>query len=193
MSRRDVGDAIKARAALRGLENPLLLAGIANHETNLTHCVADYYVQKCLQSADTPRSASCRGGSVLIGNADATCDDGGMGLFQLDAGRQADTVATYGADVVELDGNVDHAIAHVLADVVACDLASDRATALTWLNGARQGTADYDRWFTCVARQYNGCRAERGCDEAKRADQYRSATESVAREFGLTYWTPKTS
>ncbi|MFO0739994.1 MAG: hypothetical protein U0270_29115 [Labilithrix sp.] len=191
MSRKDIGDAIKARAKLRGLTNPLLFAGIAQHETNLAHCVADYYVQKCMQSAGIPSSASCHGGSVVIGNADATCDDGGMGLFQLDAGTQADTVAKYGADVVELDGNIDHGIEHVLGDVIACGLGADVAAAAIWLNAAVHGTADYDRFFTCVARQYNGCKSENGCDEAKRAGQYRSATESIAREFGLTYWTPK--
>jgi hypothetical protein len=192
MTRRDIADAIKARSALRGMTNPLLLAGIAQHETNMTHCVADYYVQKCMQSAGTPASASCHGGSVVIGNADVTCDDGGMGLFQLDAGKQADTIAKYGADVVEVDGNIDHAFDHVLADVIACGVATDAASAVTWMNGALHGNADYDRWFTCVARQYNGCRSEKGCDEAKRADQYEQATETVAREFGLTYWTPKT-
>jgi hypothetical protein len=129
---------------------------------------------------------------VVIGNADASCDDGGMGLFQLDAGKQADTIAKYGAGVVELDGNIDDGLAHLLDDVAACGLATDAASAVTWMNGALHGTADYDTWFTCVARQYNGCRSERGCDEAKRAGQYKDATESVAREFGLTYWTPKT-
>jgi hypothetical protein len=189
MARRDVGDAIKARVALRGITNPLLFAGIANHETSFAHCVADYYVQKCMQSPGTPRSRSCDGGSVTIGNADASCDDGGMGLFQLDAGTQAETVAKYGADVVELEGNIDHAIDHVLDDVERCELGTDT---IAWLNGARHGTADYDRWFTCIAREYNGCRSENGCDEAKRASQYKSATESIATEFGLTYWTPKT-
>lgn len=191
MSRADVGNAIKARAKLRGLTNPLLFAGIAQRETNMAHCVADYYTQKCMQSADIPASLSCRGGSVVIGNADATCDDGGMGLFQLDAGKQADTIAKYGADVVELEGNIDHGIQHVLDDVVACKLGTDDATAATWLNAATHGTPEYDRFFTCVARQYNGCKSENGCDEAKRADQYKAAAESVAREFGLTYWTPK--
>lgn len=192
MTRRDIADAIKERSKLRGLTNPLLFAGIAQHETNMTHCVVDYYVQKCMQSAGTPASASCHGGSVVIGNADASCDDGGMGLFQLDAGKQADTVAKYGADVVELNGNIDHAIEHILDDVIACGHGPDVTGAAEWLDGAVHGSADYDAWFTCVARYYNGCRSERGCDEAKRADQYRSATEAVAREFGLTYWTPKT-
>ena len=192
MSRKDVGDAIKARAKLRGLTNPLLLAGVAERETNMTHCVADYYVQKCTQSADTPASTSCRGGSVVVGNADATCDDGGLGLFQLDAGKQTDTIAKYGADVVELEGNIDHAIDHVLADVIACGLGADAAAAATWFNAAVHGSPEYERWFTCVAREYNGCRAEKGCDEDKRAGQYRTSTENVAREFGLTYWTPKT-
>lgn len=193
MSRRDIADAIKARSKARGLTNPLLFAGIAQHETNMTHCVADYYVQKCMQSADTPVSQSCHGGSVVIGNADASCDDGGMGLFQLDAGKQADTVAKYGADVVELDGNIDDGIEHILDDVIACGHGPDVTAAATWLNGALHGTADYDAWFTCVARNYNGCRSEKGCDEAKRAGQYKDATESVAKEFGLTYWTPKTN
>ena len=191
MSKRVVGDAIKARSKLRGLTNPLLFAGIANHETNFAHCVADYYVQKCTQTTGTPSSRSCNGGSVVIGNADATCDDGGMGLFQLDAGKQADTVAKYGADVVELEGNIDHGIQHVLDDVVACKLGTDDASAATWLNAATHGTPEYDRFFTCIARQYNGCRAENGCNEAKRAEQYKAATEAIAKEFGLTYWTPK--
>lgn len=146
-----------------------------------------------MQTAGTPVSQSCDGGSVIIGNADATCDEGGMGLFQLDAGTQEETVAKYGADVVELEGNIDHGIDHVLDDLAKCNVASgtDTAALTAWLNGATHGTPDYDRWFTCVARYYNGCLAEKGCDEAKRAGQYKDATEALAREFGLTYWTPK--
>jgi hypothetical protein len=194
MSRRQVTDTIKSVSAKRGITNSLLVAGIANHETNLAHCVADYYVTQCQQTPGTPRSTSCRGGSVTVGNADGTCDQGGLGLFQIDRGTQEDTVRAYGARVVELDGNVDIGIDYILDAMWQCDLTpnfgSERNAAYQkaaqWMNGVRRGSNDYATYFTCIARHYNGCVGS--CNTAARAAQYRGDTDSLVSEFGDAYW-----
>ncbi len=194
MSRRQVTDGVKVASAKRGITNGLLVAGVANHETNLAHCVADYYVQQCHQSAGTPRSRSCNGGSVIVGNADPTCDDGGLGLFQIDNGTQEETIAAYGERVLELDGNTDIGIDKILGALWSCpdtpNFGADRATAYenaaAWMNGAHPGTHDYAVYFTCIAKDYNGCVGS--CNTAARAAQYQSDTDALVSEFGAAYW-----
>jgi hypothetical protein len=159
--------------------------------------VDDYYTVDCTQNADTPKSQSCKGHSVTIGNADGTCSQGGMGVFQIDAGTQEQTVAKYGSKVVEVEGNTELAIDHVLNDLWNCsdtpDFGKDENTAkqkaIAWMNGVKRGTADYDKWFQCVAKHYNGCVAP-GCAQNTRANQYKTDTEALVSEFGVGYWTP---
>lgn len=191
MTRNEVVAGIKSAAARRGITNGLLIAGIANHETQLAHCVDDYYVQKCMQDPAIPRSRSCGGRSVTVGNFDPGCGQGGLGVFQIDAGTQQDTVRVHGARVVELAGNTEIAIDHVINDLKACKylpkLYSDW-DAIVWLNGVKRGTAEYESWFQCVARHYNGCREENGCNQARRANEYKVDTEALIRELGADYW-----
>lgn len=191
MSRKEVVTEIKSAADQRGITNSLLIAGIANHETQLAHCVDDYYVQKCLQDPGTPRSRSCEGRSVTVGNFDPGCSQGGLGAFQIDAGTQQDTIRTYGARVLELSGNTQIAIDHVINDLKACKYlpkfySSWEAT--VWLNNAKRGTAAYESWFQCLARHYNGCKEENGCNQASRANEYKVDTEALVRELGAGFW-----
>jgi hypothetical protein len=154
MSRKQVVDGVKTAAQKRGITNTLLVAGIPNHETNLAHCVDDYYVQDCKQTAGTARSKDCKGGSVTVGNADVdpvtkkrSCDQGGLGLFQIDRGTQAQTIAAFGQKVLEVEGNTDIGIDYILDAVWRCDLTpnwgSDRAaafkSAVKWINARAAG------------------------------------------------------
>jgi hypothetical protein len=186
MSQQTVVDAIRTVAAQKGITNPILIAGIANAETSLAHCRADYYTQLCKQSAGTPVSPSCGGGSVLVGNADSSCDQGGLGLFQIDYGTQKQTIAHYGASVLSLNGNIGFGIDHILEDVRVCSLTpsfgSDHAVAIqrakTWLNGVRRGSSDYATFFTCMSRHYNGAGTQ------AQANYYRNKTEEVFTKYG---------
>ncbi|MDQ3366583.1 MAG: hypothetical protein M3680_14260 [Myxococcota bacterium] len=186
VTKQAVVDKIRDVAARRGITNPMLVAGIAYAETNLAHCRADYIVQQCRQSSGTPTSASCRGGSVLVGNADPSCDQGGLGLFQLDAGTQRQTIARYGRRVLEIEGNIDLGITHILEDLWRCSLTpswgSDRDLALararTWLNNATRGSAAYGTFFMCMSRHYNGAGTQ------AQANYYRERTEEVFARYG---------
>jgi hypothetical protein len=188
ISRPNVVETIKSVAAARGITNPLLIAGIANGETNLSHCRADYYTQDCRQSAGTPLSPSCGGGSVLVGNADSSCDHGGLGLFQIDYGTQKQTIAHYGKRVLALEGNIDIGIDHILNDLWVCSLTpswgSDatvaHAKAIAWLNAAKRGTAAYNTFFMCMSRHYNGAGTQ------AQADYYKAKTEEMFQKYGNT-------
>lgn len=181
ISKQSTVDHIQSVAAARGITNPMLIAGIANGETNLTHCRADYYAQLCAQTAGTPISPSCAGGSVLVGNADSSCAQGGLGLFQLDYGTQAQTIAHYGTSVLSLDGNIGFGIDHIVEDVRICsltpafgtDLAVAKQAAIKWINNAKRGTADYGTFFMCMSKYYNGAGTQ------AEANYYRGKTEEV--------------
>jgi hypothetical protein len=188
ISKPNVVQTIEQVAAARGITNPLLIAGIANGETNLAHCRADYYTQQCRQSAGTPTSPSCGGGSVLVGNADSSCDQGGLGLFQIDYGTQEQTIAHYGARVLALDGNIDIGIDHILNDLWICSLTPSwgsnatvaHAKAIAWLNAAKRGTAAYNTFFMCMSRHYNGAGTQ------AEADYYKAKTEDVFAHYATT-------
>ncbi len=186
MTKQTVVDKIREVAHGKGITNPMLIAGIANAETDLSHCRADYYAQVCKQTAGTPRSPSCHGGDVLVGNGDSSCNQGGLGLFQLDAGTQAQTIAHYGASVLSLDGNIGFGIEHIIEDVRICSLTpsfgSDRAVArrraIAWLNGVARGSRDYATYFMCMSQHYNGAGTK------AEADYYRGKTEDVFAHYG---------
>lgn len=186
ISKQSTVDKIKSVAAQRGITNPMLIAGIAWAETNLAHCRSDYYTQQCRQSSGTPVSPSCGGGSVLVGNADSSCDQGGLGLFQIDYGTQKQTIAHYGASVLSLEGNIGFGIDHIVNDVRICsltpsfgsDLAVAKQRAINWMNGARQGTADYNTFMMCMSRHYNGAGTQ------AQANYYKSKTDEAIRNWG---------
>ncbi len=192
ISRQATVNTVRDVARARGITNGTLIAGIANAETNLTHCRADYYTQQCAQTVGTPKSPSCDGGSVLVGNADSSCAQGGLGMFQIDYGTQTQTIAHYGKKVLSLSGNIGLGIDHILNDLWMCSLTpkwgSDRTVALqravTWLNGARRGTADYNTFFMCMSRHYNGAGTQ------AQANYYKSKTEDVFNQYGSGNTTP---
>ena len=81
---------IRDTAAQMGVYNGPLLAGIAISETGLAHCNAEV-----TYGCPGPASPSCNGAPILAGGADGPCSamQGGLGMFQFDAGTYADTVA----------------------------------------------------------------------------------------------------
>lgn len=186
IGKQSVVDTIRSVAAARGITNSMLIAGIANGETGLAHCRADYIQQICKQSVGTPTSPSCGGGSVLVGNADPSCDQGGLGLFQIDYGTQKQTIAHYGAKVLALNGNVEIGIEHILNDLRLCSLTpsfgSDatvaRQKAIAWLNNATRGSAAYNTFMMCMSRHYNGAGTQ------AQANYYRTKTEEVFNKYG---------
>src|SRR4249920_1385256 len=90
---------IRDTAAQMGVTNGALLAGIAISETNLAHCQSE-----ATYACQGPASPSCGGGPIIAGSADGPCAamQGGLGMFQFDAGTYADTVNTYGPDILTI-------------------------------------------------------------------------------------------
>ena len=89
--RRERYGLIRDSAAEMGLYNAALMAGIATSETALAHCQSEA-TYACMG----PASPSCGGGPIIAGAADGPCADmqGGLGMFQFDAGTYAQTLAT---------------------------------------------------------------------------------------------------
>src|SRR5439155_456410 len=98
---------IRDAATARGIGNAFLLAGIANDETNLAMCWSE-----ATWACQGPGSPDCGGGPVIAGAADGPCsaEQGGLGMFQFDAGTYADTIAKYSGDVLTVAGQTSHAI-----------------------------------------------------------------------------------
>src|SRR5205823_1287616 len=98
---------IRDAARARGMSNAYLLAGIANDETGLAMCWSE-----ATWACQGPSSPDCGGGPVIAGAADGPCSaqQGGLGMFQFDAGTFSDTIAKYGDDVVTVPGQTSHAI-----------------------------------------------------------------------------------
>src|SRR3569833_2340882 len=103
--------AISAAARARGMRNAFLLAGLANDETGLAQCWS--VAQRAWQG---PSSPDCGGGPVIAGAADGPCSarQGGLGMFQFDAGTYSDTLNRYGNAVLTVDGQIGAAIVFVL-------------------------------------------------------------------------------
>ena len=152
--RRDTLLALQRVAAARGLHDPTLIAGVANAETGLAHCWRD-----ATWSCKGPASQSCGGGAVVAGSGDGACSrqQGGLGLFQLDAGTYRQTIAREGSGVLTLDGNINAGVDFILNMIRQERGLSSDAAAVDWLNGVSVGGARYDQWITLVVERYNGC------------------------------------
>ena len=98
---------IRDSAQARGIRTGYLLAGIANTETGLAHCWSE-----ATWACQGPPSPDCGGGPVIAGSADGPCSirEGGLGMFQFDAGTFDDTLGRYGNHVLTVDGQIGAAI-----------------------------------------------------------------------------------
>lgn len=189
--RREYAQRIKAAAEARGLHNGWLLAGIANAETNLSHCWSEQ-----TWACKGPASADCGGGPVIAGSGDGPCykKQGGLGMFQFDAGTYSQTLAREGNGILTVDGNIDAAIDFVLEmvkDSKYVDGVETDQQALAWLDGVVLGGARYDDWLTTVTHYYNGC-SPAGCGIFdSRYDHYDDNTRAVWDELGGgAFWRP---
>lgn len=181
-------DRIKAVSATRGVTNPLVVAGIANHESGLAQCWSE-----ATWACQGPWSADC-GGPTIAGSGDGACSlqQGGIGMFQLDGGTFAQTMATYGADVVEVAGNVDAGIDILIHKVKVCPNTPSFGSTqevVDFINGAVPGTADYETFITAMAWCYNGCSpAYTSCNHASVRAAYKAGVAELRDLFGDEYW-----
>jgi hypothetical protein len=186
--KRAVSDHIKTVSAGHGVNNPLLFAGVPNHETGLVQCWKD-----ATWACQGPHSTYC-GGPVIAGSGDGPCaqKQGGLGMYQLDAGTYAQTLAAYGNDVVELDGSIDQGIDTIVQKVWHCPNTphfDNEAAVVAWINAAKPGTSNYEVFLSAMAYCYNGCKPGWSCYEPMRAN-YRAGVQKLVDAFGQSYWYP---
>lgn len=181
-ARRPRSERIRDVAAQRGLRNGVLLAGIAQVETGLSHCWSE-----ATWACKGPYSSYC-GGPVIAGASDGQCSaqQGGLGMFQFDAGTYSQTLARDGTAILGLDGNISHAV-DFLAGIVREEVAGvdTNAEALAWMNSIDvvSGNARFTQWNAILACRYNG-----RCGSATQAAKYRDATLAALTEFGSDFW-----
>ncbi len=181
---------IRDSAAARGLRNnAFLLAAIAFHESRLAMCWSE-----ATQHCRGPSSPACGGGPVLAGSGDGPCSarQGGLGMFQFDAGTFEQTVSAYGNGVLTIEGQVSSAIDFVVRIVKLSAYTTNAETdakSLAWLNAFDLGNRTLrDQWVRTVLRYYNGC-PEGGSCWAPRYQQYNAAIDSVLSETnGAAFW-----
>jgi hypothetical protein len=179
---------IRDVAAEHGINNAVLLAGIANAETQLSHCWSEL-----TWACKGPVSADCGGGPVVAGAGDGPCSlkQGGLGMYQFDAGTFSDTLARDGTAVLTLKGNVERAIDFVvdmIRDSAYVGGVTTDLQAKAWINGVVVGGAGYDAWITSVTHYYNGC-VKGGCSIFwDRYDHYDSHTQDLVDELGASFW-----
>ncbi|MDB4958425.1 MAG: hypothetical protein JWO36_5994 [Myxococcales bacterium] len=178
---------IRDSAAEMGMHNAALLAGIATSETGLAHCQSE-----ATYACPGPASSSCNGGPVIAGSADGPCSlqQGGLGMFQFDAGTYAQTVAAYGPDILTVSGNTAQAVWFV-NDKVILDIngVKDWLAANDWLDGIvmQAGTPRLERWATLMACRYNGCCATSTLCTT-RANGYRDNALASFTDMGAAFW-----
>ena len=170
-----------------GMLNAPLLAGIAESETNMAHCWSE-----ATWACQGPGSPSCGGGPVIAGSADGPCSDqqGGLGMFQFDAGTYADTIARDGEDVLLLEGNIAQGLEFVAQRVVEeIGGVNDFPSALTWLNSIpmQAGTPLMETWASMIVCRYNGCCSDASVCVERRA-HYRDNAINIYNEYGPDFW-----
>ncbi|RYE78518.1 MAG: hypothetical protein EOO74_05175, partial [Myxococcales bacterium] len=180
---------MKAAANARGVpNNAYLLAGIAYAETGLAHCWSE-----ATWACKGPGSADCGGGPVISGAADGPCSikQGGLGMFQFDAGTHDQTLAKYGKDVLTVAGNTQDAISYVVNMVKISAYTTGAGTdakALAWVNNYDNGNKTLrDQWIKTVTHYYNGCKPSYGC-WSQRYKHYNDSLGTVLGETGLAFW-----
>lgn len=188
--RRERAQHLRDVSAARGIQNGWLIAGIGNAETGLAHCWSEL-----TWACKGPVSADCGGGAVVSGSADGPCSikQGGLGMFQFDAGTHSQTLAKYGSDVLTVDGNIEHALDYVINMVTVSKYipsVTTEAQAIAWLNGITMGSADYKIWIKTVTHYYNGCVPGSCSVYNKRYKHYDESTRAIKDEVGADFWKP---
>jgi len=178
---------IRDSAAEMGVHNAALLGGIATSETGFAHCWSEATFA-CMG----PASSSCGGEPIIAGSADGPCanEQGGLGMFQFDAGTYAQTVATYTDAVLTVEGNTAQAVAFVV-DKAMLDVAgvTDWRSAVAWINSVPLVAGDpvTEEWADLIACRYNGC-CSGSATCTTRGDKYRDNAIDLHAEFGADFW-----
>ena len=179
---------IRDAASAAGLTEGYLLAGIGDAETQLSQCWSEL-----TWACKGPASADCGGGPVVAGAGDGPCSlkQGGLGIFQFDAGTHSQTLAREGDRVLTVEGNVAAAVDFVVNMVIRSAYISNvstRAEALSWINGVRLTNSRFPVWIKTVTHYYNGC-SPTGCSVYNsRYERYRSHTVNIYNEMGVSFW-----
>lgn len=181
--RRERAAIIRDTAAAAGMTNGVLLAGIGEVETNFSHCWSE-----ATWACQGPDSSSCNGGPVIAGSADGPCGNqqGGLGLFQFDSGTYSQTIATYGPDIVTMEGNVNAVVPFLVTRAIqSVEGVNSEQEALDWMNSIPivDGDPKFEDWLYFVAWRYNGCM---GCTAQQ--DKYRAGTHTLLTEMGAEFW-----
>ena len=180
---------IRDAASARGVRNAYLLAGIANTETNLAHCWSE-----ATWACKGPGSPDCGGGPVIAGAADGPCSirQGGLGMFQFDAGTFDDTLNRYGASVLTIDGQIGHAINYVTNMVKISAYTTNAETdakARAWINNFDPNNAALrDQWIKTVLRYYNGCQPSWSCWSPRYQTYSDGYWRAINDPGGLGFW-----
>ena len=178
---------IRDAAAEMGLYNAALMAGIAISETNLAHCQSE-----ATYACQGPASPSCDGGPIIAGAADGPCADmqGGLGMFQFDAGTYAQTVAAYGDSILTIEGNTAQAVSFVVERAQQSVTGiEDWLGAVGWMNGVpmEAGQARMEEWASFIVCRYNGCCSTSATCQS-RAAGYRDHAIEAFSEMGADFW-----
>jgi hypothetical protein len=181
--------AIKNAAAARGLRNGFLLAGIANDETNLAMCWSE-----ATWACQGPGSPDCGGGPIIAGSADGPCSaqQGGLGMFQFDAGTYAQTLARYGNGILTIDGQIASAIDYAVWMVKVSAYTTNAETdpkARAWIDNFDPNNAALrDQWIKTVVRYYNGCQPGWSCWGPRYQTYSDGYYAAINEPGGLGFW-----
>lgn len=185
LSRRtDNAKRIRDSAAAAGMTNGALLAGIGEVETTLAHCWSE-----AQWACKGPNSSSCGNGPVIAGSGDGACSlkQGGLGMFQFDAGTYRQTLSREGRNILTLEGNVEAVVPFIVTRAIESVAGvNTRQQALDWMNAIRikDGDQGYEDWLYFISWRYNGCK---GC--RKQQNKYRAGTHKMVSEMGESFWT----
>ncbi|HEY8144068.1 MAG TPA: hypothetical protein VIG06_15385 [Kofleriaceae bacterium] len=179
--------AIRDVAAGLGVFNGPLLAGIAQSETGMAHCWSE-----ATWACQGPGSPSCEGGPVIAGAGDGPCSirQGGLGMYQFDAGTYDDTLARDGEEILLLEGNIAKAVDFVLTRVTEEIPGADQwQAAIAWLNSIpmEAGTPLMEAWASMIVCRYNGCCSDAAVCLERRA-KYRDNAIDIYSEYGPEFW-----
>jgi hypothetical protein len=177
---------IRDSAAEMGMHNAALFGGIAMSETNLAHCWSEA-TYACMG----PDSPSC-GGPIIAGAADGPCanEQGGLGMFQFDAGTYDQTLALYTDAILTVEGNTAQAVSFVV-DKTILDIAGVKTwlDAVAWMDSVplRAGDPVMEQWAQLLACRYNGC-CSGSATCTTRANGYRDHAIELFDEMGADFW-----
>ena len=129
---------------------------------------------------------------MIAGGADGPCSamQGGLGMFQFDAGTYAQTVATYGDSILTIEGNTAQAVAFVVDKVISdVNGIRDWRAATAWMNGVPLVAGDpiTEEWAKLLACRYNGC-CSTSTTCTTRARGYRDNAITLFNEMGAEFW-----